>query len=60
MIDTNLWSVIYRVHAALTTSLLAGLVPYPMQVIYDATKYAVVGLSEAYDTSMQEKELIFR
>ncbi len=49
MIDTNLWSVIYGVHAAIplmirqgsghivNTASLAGLVPYPMQVIYDTT-----------------------
>ncbi len=67
MIDTNLWSVIYGVHAAVpimlrqgsghivNTSSLAGLVPYPMQVIYDATKYAVVGLSESLRYEYAEK-----
>lgn len=67
MIDTNLWSVIYGVHAAVpimlrqgsghivNTSSLAGLVPYPMQVIYDTTKYAVVGLSESLRYEYSEK-----
>lgn len=67
MIDTNLWSVIYGVHAAIpimlrqgsghivNTSSLAGLVPYPLQVIYDTTKYAVVGLSESLRYEYAEK-----
>jgi NAD(P)-dependent dehydrogenase (short-subunit alcohol dehydrogenase family) len=67
MIDTNLWSVIYGVHAAVpimlrqrsghivNTSSLAGLVPYPMQVIYDTTKYAVVGMSESLRYEYAEK-----
>jgi NAD(P)-dependent dehydrogenase (short-subunit alcohol dehydrogenase family) len=71
MIDTNLWSVIYGVHAALpimlkqgsghivNTSSLAGLVPYPMQVIYEATKYAVVGLSESLRYEYAEKGIRF-
>lgn len=71
MMDTNLWSVIYGVHAALpimlgqgsghivNTSSLAGLVPYPMQVIYDATKYAVVGLSESLRYEYAEKGIRF-
>jgi NAD(P)-dependent dehydrogenase (short-subunit alcohol dehydrogenase family) len=71
VIDTNLWSVIYGVHAAVpimlkqgsghivNTSSLAGLVPYPMQVIYDATKYAVVGLTESLRYEYAEKGLNF-
>ncbi len=67
MIDTNLWSVIYGVHAAVpvmlrqgsghivNTASLAGLVPYPMQVIYDTTKYAVVGMSESLRYEYAEK-----
>jgi NAD(P)-dependent dehydrogenase (short-subunit alcohol dehydrogenase family) len=67
MMDTNLWSVIYGVHAAIpimlrqgsghivNTSSLAGLVPYPMQVIYDTTKYAVVGMSESLRYEYAEK-----
>ncbi len=71
MLDTNLWSVIYGVHAALpimleqgsghivNTSSLAGLVPYPMQVIYDTSKYAVVGLSESLRYEYSEKGIYF-
>lgn len=71
MMDTNLWSVIYGVNAALpimldqgsghivNTSSLAGLVPYPMQVIYDTTKYAVVGLSEGLRYEYAEKGVNF-
>jgi NADP-dependent 3-hydroxy acid dehydrogenase YdfG len=71
MIETNLWSVIYGVHAALpimlkqgsghiiNTSSIAGLVPYPMQVIYDSTKYAVVGLSESLRYEYSEKGINF-
>ena len=71
MIDTNLWSVIYGVHAAVpimleqgsghivNTASLAGLVPYPMQVIYDASKYAVVGLSESLRYEYAEKGICF-
>ena len=71
LMDTNMWSVIYGVHAALpimlqqgsghiiNTSSLAGLVPYPMQVIYDATKYAVVGLSESLRYEYAEKGINF-
>lgn len=67
MIDTNLWSVIYGVHAAVpimlrqgsghivNTSSLAGLVPFPVQAIYDTTKYAVVGLSESLQYEYAEK-----
>ncbi|MCE5213426.1 MAG: SDR family oxidoreductase [Methanobacterium sp.] len=71
MINTNLWSVIYGVHTALpimlkqgsghiiNTASLAGLVPYPMQVIYDTTKYAVVGLSESLRYEYAEKDISF-
>jgi NAD(P)-dependent dehydrogenase (short-subunit alcohol dehydrogenase family) len=71
LIDINLWSVIYGVDAALpimlkqgsghiiNTSSLAGLVPYPMQVIYDTTKYAVVGLSESLRYEYAEKGIYF-
>jgi len=71
IIDVNLWSVIYGVHTAVpimlkqgsghivNTSSLAGLVPYPMQVIYDATKYAVVGLSESLRYEYAEKGISF-
>ncbi|NLF38834.1 SDR family oxidoreductase [bacterium] len=59
IIDINLWGVIYGVHAALpimhrqgrghivNTASIAGLVPLACQVLYCATKFAVVGLSES-------------
>lgn len=71
MMNTNLWSVIYGIHAALpfmlkqgsghivNTSSLAGLVPYPMQAIYNTTKYAVVGLSESLRYEYAEKGINF-
>ena len=70
-IDTNLWSVIYGVNAAVpimlkqgsghvvNTSSLSGLVPYPMQVIYNTTKFAIVGLSESLRYEYAEKGLHF-
>lgn len=70
-IDTNLWSVIYGVHAAVpimlkqgsghivNTSSLSGLVPYPMQVIYNTSKFAIVGLSESLRYEYAEKGLHF-
>ncbi len=59
IININLWSVIYGVHAAIpimrqqgwghiiNTASLAGLIPIPFQALYNTTKYAVVGLSES-------------
>ncbi|MEI6632231.1 MAG: SDR family oxidoreductase [Chlamydiota bacterium] len=59
LIDVNLWGIIYGVHAAIpvmrrqggghliNTSSLAGLMPFPFQALYCATKYALVGLSES-------------
>ena len=69
MIDANLWSVVYGVHAALpimlgqgsgqivNTASAAGLDPFPMQNIYNASKYAVVGLSESLRYEYAEKGL---
>ncbi|NLX49955.1 MAG: SDR family oxidoreductase [Methanospirillum sp.] len=71
MIETNLWSVIYGVHAALpimlrqgsghvvNTASVAGLDPFPMQEIYNTTKYAVVGLSESLRYGFAEKGIAF-
>ncbi len=71
MIETNLWSVIYGVHSALpillqqgsghvmNTPSAAGLDPFPMQDIYNATKYAVVGLSESLRHEHAEKGIAF-
>jgi len=59
ILDINLWSVIYGIHAALpimrrqggghivNTASIAGLVPIPFQALYNTTKYAIVGLSES-------------
>ncbi len=59
IVDVNLWGVIYGVHFALpimrrqghghivNTSSIAGLIPFPFQALYCATKYAVLGLSES-------------
>jgi NAD(P)-dependent dehydrogenase (short-subunit alcohol dehydrogenase family) len=59
IIDTNLWSVIYGVHAAVpimlkqgsghivNTSSAAGLIPPPYQSLYSATKFGVTGLTES-------------
>ncbi len=69
MIDANLWSVVYGIHAALpimlrqgsghivNTASAAGLDPFPMQDIYNASKYAVVGLSESLRYEYAEKGL---
>ena len=58
IIDTNVWSVIYGMHAAVpimlrqgsghvvTTGSISGLVPVPFQALYSLTKFGVVGLSE--------------
>jgi NAD(P)-dependent dehydrogenase (short-subunit alcohol dehydrogenase family) len=71
IIDTNLWSVIYGVHAAVplmlkqgfghivNTGSIAGLIPVPLQALYDLTKYGVVGLSECLRYEYAEKELHF-
>ncbi len=66
-IDINLWGVIYGVHFALpimrrqrgghivNISSICGLFPAPFQVLYDTTKYAVVGLSESLRLEMEEE-----
>jgi len=71
LIDTNLWSVIYGVDAAVpimpkqgfghivNTGSIGGLGPFPGQVIYNATKYGVVGLSESLRYEYAEKGLNF-
>ena len=71
IIDTNLWSVIYGVHAAVpimlkkgsghivNTSSIAGLIPPPFQALYCLTKYGVTGLSESLRYEYAEKGLNF-
>ena len=71
MIGTNLWSVIYGVHAAVpimlkqgfghivNTSSVGGIIPFPMQTIYNCIKYGVTGLSESLRYEYAEKGLRF-
>jgi NAD(P)-dependent dehydrogenase (short-subunit alcohol dehydrogenase family) len=71
IIDTNLLSVIYGVHTAVplmlrqgsghivSTASMAGLMPAPFQVLYNVTKYGVVGLSETLRYDYAEKGLHF-
>ena len=59
MIDTDLWSVIYGIHAAVpimlkqgtghivNTSSIGGLIPVSFQSLYNTTKFAVTGLTES-------------
>lgn len=71
IIDTNLWSVIYGVHAAVpimlkqgfghivNTSSLAGIIPFPFQALYSLTKYGVTGLTECLKYEFADKGLHF-
>lgn len=64
VLDTDLWGVIYGVHAVLpimleqgfghivNTASIQGLVPAPYQTLYSAAKHAVVGLSESLRIEM--------
>jgi NAD(P)-dependent dehydrogenase (short-subunit alcohol dehydrogenase family) len=59
LLDVNLWGVIHGIHYVLpvmrrqgsghivNTASASGLVPLPGQTLYNASKYAVVGLSES-------------
>ncbi|MGZ4918429.1 MAG: SDR family oxidoreductase [Halobacteriota archaeon] len=71
IIDTNVWSVIYGVHAAVpimlkrgsghivNTSSIAGILPPPFQALYCLTKYGVTGLTEALRYEFAEKGVHF-
>ena len=71
IIDTDLWSVIYGVHAAVpimlrqgsghivNTSSMGGLTPVPFQSLYNTTKYAVTGLTESLRYEYAEKGICF-
>jgi NAD(P)-dependent dehydrogenase (short-subunit alcohol dehydrogenase family) len=71
MIDTNLWSVIYGVDAALpimrrqgpghivNTASISGLLPFPGQALYNTTRYAVVGMSESLRFEFAEEGIYF-
>ena len=71
IIDTNIWSVIYGVSAAVpimleqgsghivNTSSIAGIVPPPFQALYSLTKYGVTGMTECLKYEYAEKGLRF-
>jgi len=71
IIDVNLWGVVYGIHFALpimraqggghivTTSSIAGLMPFPFQALYCASKYAVTGLSESLRFELADEGIRF-
>lgn len=71
IVDINMWGVIYGIHAALpimrrqhsghiiTTSSIAGLMPFPYQSLYCTTKYAVAGLSESLRHELRDENIRF-
>lgn len=71
IIDTNLWSVIYGVHAAvpimlkqgsghiINTSSIAGIIPFPFQALYSLTKFGVTGYTESLKYELMDKGLFF-
>lgn len=71
IIDTNLWSVIYGIHAAIpvmlkqgsghivNTSSVAGIVPLPYQALYATTKFGVTGLTESLRFEFMDRGLHF-
>ncbi len=71
MIDTDLWSVIYGVHAAVpimlkqgsghivNTSSIGGLIPVPFQSLYNTTKFAVTGLTESLRYEYADRGISF-
>lgn len=71
IIDVNLWSVIYGVHAAvpimleqgsghiINTSSIAGLIPPPFQALYCLTKFGVTGMTESLRYEFAEKGISF-
>lgn len=71
IIDTNIWSVIYGVSAAVplmlkqgeghivNTSSIAGIVPPPFQALYSLTKYGVTGMTECLKYEYADKGLRF-
>ncbi len=71
IVDTNIWSVIYGVHAAfrimlrqgsgqiVNTSSAAGIVPLPFQALYSLTKFGVTGMTEALRYEFAEEGIAF-
>ncbi len=71
IIDINIWSVIYGVHAAVpimlkqgfghivNTSSIAGVIPAPMQALYCLTKFGITGFTESLKYKYAAKGLRF-
>jgi len=71
VIDINLWSVIYGIHAALpimrrqghghivNTSSVAGIMAFPFQAVYAATKFAVAGMTQCLRYEMWDENVRF-
>ncbi len=71
VIDVNLWSVIYGIHAALpimrrqghghivNTSSVAGIIAFPFQAVYSATKFAVAGMTQGLRYEMWDEKVRF-
>jgi NAD(P)-dependent dehydrogenase (short-subunit alcohol dehydrogenase family) len=71
IMDINFWGVVYGIHFALpimrrqggghivTTSSIAGLMPFPFQALYCASKYAVTGLSESLRFELADEGIHF-
>jgi NAD(P)-dependent dehydrogenase (short-subunit alcohol dehydrogenase family) len=71
VIDVNLWSVIYGIHAALpimrrqghghivNTSSAAGVIAFPFQAVYSATKFAVTGMTQCLRYEMWDEKVRF-
>ncbi|MFA5268581.1 MAG: SDR family oxidoreductase [Methanoregula sp.] len=71
IIDTNLWSVIYGVHATIpimvsqgsghivNTSSIAGIIPLPFQALYSTTKFGVTAMTESLRYEYMDKGLHF-
>jgi NAD(P)-dependent dehydrogenase (short-subunit alcohol dehydrogenase family) len=71
ILDTNLSSVIYGTRAAVpimlrqgsghivNTSSVGGIIPFPMQALYNTTKFAVTGFSESLRFEYAERGLSF-
>jgi len=71
VMNVNLWSVIYGIHAALpimrkqghghivNTSSAAGLIAFPFQAVYSATKFAVAGMTQCLRYEMWDENVRF-
>jgi len=69
--DVNLWSVIYGIHVALpimrkqrhghivNTSSAAGVVAFPFQAVYSATKFAVAGMTQCLRYELWDENVRF-